>query len=350
MDRIALAKRLEGLSKVFVANSPYHRDLRAMAHVLSEIDDEKFRKVLSADFTPDKEAAIPPVPVLPQSGPAETVGRHRAMGGLTPEQKIQTAIEEFGVSREDAVKVLNELRRKKTQVAPERVPTRVPVGVPEGMAMDASETNAEIGKYWNREASEAIRNNLLRDVLGVDKTTCCDTHRHLDKDQIPQGKHAGLPDRGATLKPEQTPDIVPVLDSHIVEKSHGAVRKEAGAEAIHEEKAEEHAEKAEEMKGEAKEHAEKAKETMEEAEKAEDKAEKHEEKAEKVEEKKEAPAEEETPEDKKKEKKEEKKEDKKESKKEAAEPMVVEGIELTASMEDVELSAEESEKLNKLFV
>ena len=64
MDRIALAKRLEGLSKVFASDSPYHRDLKAMSEVLQKVDDDKFKTILSTDFVSDvaagdKEAVQP---------------------------------------------------------------------------------------------------------------------------------------------------------------------------------------------------------------------------------------------------------------------------------------------------
>jgi hypothetical protein len=83
------------------------------------------------------------------------------------------------------------------------------------------------GMFWNKEASEAIQSYLLKDVLGMDKAICCDTGRKLEKDQIPDGTHSG--EKAPTLKPEQTPDQKDVLDSGIVEKSHGKVQKEAGS-------------------------------------------------------------------------------------------------------------------------
>lgn len=335
MDRIALANRLEGLSKVFVAHSPYSRDLKAMAHVLSQIDDQKFQTVLSSDFSADVEAATPPMSIglnIPQHG-RSTGAPSVARGGLNRQQKIEQAKSLFGISDQEAGEIVDQVSKKQTQTAPQITPSQVPTGAPGGMSMEASETNSEIGKYWNREASDAIRDNLLRDVLGMDKAICCDTHRHLDKDQIPDGTHAGLPERAATLKPEQTPNIAPVLDSKIVEKSHGAVKKEAGIEDLKKMKAEKAEKKSEGLEEKAKAQAEDTAETLGKAKKQEEVAEK---------------AEGET---KKSEKKEEKKAPAKEDKDATdSTDMVVEGIELTASMDDIELSAEESAKLNQLFV
>lgn len=92
--------------------------------------------------------------------------------------------------------------------------------------MEASENK---GGYWNREASTAVINNLLRDVVGMEKTVCCDTGRHITKEQTMDG-HRKTVEKPATLKPEQTPEIEDVLKSNMVEKSHGKVRKEAAKE------------------------------------------------------------------------------------------------------------------------
>jgi membrane protein involved in colicin uptake len=92
----------------------------------------------------------------------------------------------------------------------------------------ASEENT--GMFWSKEASEAVQNNLVRDVVGMDKSICCDTKRHLDKGQVPDGSHDG--EKAPTLKKEQTPDQSKSLDSGIVEKSHGKVNKEASEEPV----------------------------------------------------------------------------------------------------------------------
>jgi len=76
---------------------------------------------------------------------------------------------------------------------------------------------SEDGLYWNREASDIVLASLVKDVTGAE----------LKKEQTPDGcKKAEKP---FTLKDDQTPKIDEVLKSKIVEKSHGAVKKEAGA-------------------------------------------------------------------------------------------------------------------------
>lgn len=157
MDRIALSKRLEGLSDVFASATPIARDLKAMAYVLANMNDASFGTILNPSYTPEAvEASV--------------------------EQPAAPVVEE------------------KT----------------------ASEA---VGSFWTKAASAAVLNNLVRDVVGMNKSVCCDTGRHLDKVQMPDGdKKAEKP---AQLKDDQTPSIKESLKSGIVEKSHGKVQKEA---------------------------------------------------------------------------------------------------------------------------
>jgi hypothetical protein len=190
----------------------------------------------------------------------------------------------------------------------------------EEMAAEASDST--VGMFWTKDASDAILNNLVRDVVGMDKSICCDTGRKLEKNQVPDGTHDG--DKAKTLKPEQIPDQKDVLDSGIVEKSHGKVRKEAGAlEEMKEQKAEKAEEKSEKLEEKAKEHAEQAAKTLDKAKEQEAKAEKSEQEAEKS----------------------EKAEDDKDDK----QANIVDGIELGPVMEDVTLDAAEAQKLSNLF-
>ena len=111
-------------------------------------------------------------------------------------------------------------------------------------AKEASEEVDACGKKeasesaWTKEAFDYVAQSLVRDVLGMEKSICCDTKRHLDKVQMPDAKKspetkgavARAEDTGAALKPEQVPDLSEVLESDMYKKSKGAVRKEAAVE------------------------------------------------------------------------------------------------------------------------
>ena len=280
MDRIALAKRLESLSSVFASHTPYNRDLKAMSYVLSKLSDDKFQTILSGDFNADEHEACmcgagPGPAVIPMGAPADV-----SVGEPEEEKKIIVI---------------------KTDV---------------GMHMSAEATVKTAGMFWCKEASQGVVDNLLRDVVAMNKSVCCDTGKHLEKEQIPDGTHAGLPERGVALNPEQTPDIAPGLDSKIVEKSHGAVKKEAAEQSA--------ASKAASLAD--------IKKKKEEAEK--EKLEKDVRDLKKAKKEKKASDEE---------------EDDKDDKDAAEGSSSFEGIELVASMDEVELDANEASELSKLF-
>lgn len=293
MDRIALAKRLESLSSVFASHTPYNRDLKAMSYVLSKLSDDKFKTIVSGDFDADETDAClcgkgpGPLPaVLPMGAPMD------AIVGEPEEDKKVIVIKTDG-----------------------------------GMPMSAEATEKTAGMFWCKEASQAVVDNLLRDVIAMDKTVCCDTGRKLEKEQIPDGTHAGLPERGVALKPEQTPDVSESIETDMVKKSHGAVRKEAAKQSKEED--DKNACKEASLKDikEKKEKAEKAK--LEKDVKDLKKAKKSEKKA----------------------SDEENDEDAKKDEKAATEDSSssFEGIELMASMDEVELDANEASELSKLF-
>jgi hypothetical protein len=314
MDRIALATRLEGLSKVFASSTPYHRDLKAMAEVLTKVADDKFKTILSSEFLEETEAGVGGgsglVGMLPgaqhggnlPSTSATPHGHTSIYDGLSNKVKSQLspaarAILQAAPPSEGAVapvpapvkeaaglvpmhspaqrgdslpsstgiggkhlsiydglsdKIKAELQSKapgdiallQAEQAPALEPTHAPdfaqarktPTIP-GLVREEEATmtaEASTGMYWNIEASDAVLNNLLRDVVGMDKSICCDTGRKLDKDQKPDGSHKG--EKAPTLKPEQTPDQQKSLDSGIVEKSHGKVQKEATEQVKVEEK------------------------------------------------------------------------------------------------------------------
>jgi chemotaxis protein histidine kinase CheA len=185
--------------------------------------------------------------------------------------------------------------------------------------------------------------------MGMNKSVCCDTGRHLDKEQIPDGTHK--PTLAPTLKKEQAPDIEKSINSGMVEKSHGAVQKEAATGAdiakAREEKKKKELLKAVEKDQKAKKGKKGEKSASDEAEeKIEQIAEKKEEEAEELVEK----AQDDLDSAKKKleeAKKEEEKAEKEE--KDATTSSVIDGIELMASMDEIELDAGEAAELSKLF-
>jgi hypothetical protein len=302
MDRIALAKRLESLSSVFASHTPYSRDLKAMAYVLNKVSDDKFSSILSKDFLSDTVAA----------DSAEACGPG-PMGGPSGIP---------GTGEGDA-KVI--------------VIKKPPMIEEETQIMSAEATEKTAGMFWSKEASKAVIDNLLRDVVGMNKSVCCDTGRHLETEQIPDGTHKGIPEKPAPLKEEQTPNIAPVLESNMVEKSHGKVQKEASLDDIKKKKEENEKKK--------------DKKDLEALKKAQKKSEKKEAAVEPVvepEEKKEAAVEPAVESEEKREAAVEKKEE--ESCDKESSSSIIEGIELVASMDDVELDPKEAAELSKLFV
>lgn len=408
MDRIALSQRLEGLSKVFASDTPMHRDLKAMSHVLSKMSDDNFSKVIDAEYVPDVESAVEEeaaqVPPMqgPQTGPAfmQKV-RERAMerGDVpttTDPSAIADALEKVFAKKPGLIqKIFQALSPQEKKEIIEVMPTpdfEKARGVPTmpGLTKSAeedSEDNKEddeekegqkkyAGMFWNRKASDAVLDNLLRDVVGMSKTQLYDTKRKLTPDQTPDGKHAGVPKKPATLKTEQAPDQTDVIDSNMVDESKTtSVRKEAGSkkgpgkpdgtgpyggtsecqmadekdkdsamkytkkenpeytgkkgpvwdepreaglEELEEQKAEKAEEKAEKLEQKAKKDIAEGKKNLEKAEKVEEKAEKAE----------------------------------KEATTQIAPPTVIEaeGIEMSSPMDDIEMSSEEAEKLSRLFM
>jgi hypothetical protein len=167
MDRKALSKRLEGLSSIFASETPIATDLKAMAYTLDKMADDKFKGILSEDYTADKAAE----------------------------------------SKED---------EKDTETTDESVEAGEDCSNDCESDTDGKEKQAsDAGLYWNREASSIVLASLVKDVTGST----------LPSEQTPDGhKKAEKP---STLKEEQTPSISDSLDSDIVKKSKGPVDKSA---------------------------------------------------------------------------------------------------------------------------
>jgi len=317
MNRIALSDRLEGMSKVFAEENPIAQDLKAMAFALRNTTDEKFASVLNPEFEADVQSS--------EEVDAAGFGGQ----GWAPYQRGDNLPSTSGlshgnkpISTEALAKAFEQMAKTKKQVtfgeileslkgmvkAPMADPGVAPIK--EGAEEIAVEASEDAGLFWTKEATEYITANLIKNVLGMDKSICCDTKRKLTPAQMPEGQHAGQ--KAPTLKPEQVPNQE-YLDSKMVEKSHGAVKKEATEQEEELKMTPEELEKHE--KGETK--AEEAKEKKEDpkAEKAEDKKMEQAEKTEEIE----------------------------------ANIFTAEGIELSGSMDEVDASSEEIQKLSALF-
>ena len=239
MDRLALSQRIKGLSEVFASENPIAQDLSAMSYVLENMSDEKFANVLNKEYTADKEAAVGEVGLGSMAGPTKAPTVRRPLmerdigkpGAIKSDADIAKAIaEKFPehATDSDAIRTIAEAIKKVQTKAPAPVTTQpTPSGVPTGVPSKlASEEDS--GMYWNKEASDAVQNYLLKDVVGMDKAVCCDTGRQLDKEQMPDATKKQ--EKPATLKEEQTPKLSESLDSKIVEKAKAAkpVAKDAG--------------------------------------------------------------------------------------------------------------------------
>jgi len=358
MDRIAISKRLEGLSTVFSNDTKISSDLRAMSYVLANMPDEKFSAILNPSFTPDApvEAAMP-----------LTVGLGGGPRGLSdrPNRSQDRTRNQVGPGKDmdDAAfdRIVNKIvswaegdKKRKVLDKVEEIKAIIKPAVLEDVkapVMAGEKEEVVEGSYWNKEASAQVVNNLVKSVVGMNKVQIKDTGRKLTPNETPDGKHTGVPETPATLKEDQTPNQVDVLDSDMVKKTNGPVKKEAadekdagqnapggnqnnpnrsadellggkkkeaGIEEIKEQKVEKAEEQADKMQEKAKENVEKAQKGLEKAE--------------------------------------EKKDVVKKVEKEVKEASVdtasisVAGIELYTPMEEVTLNASEAEELNKLFM
>lgn len=248
MDRLALSKRLEGLSTVFAGDTRMHTDLKAMSYVLANMKDEDYKKVLSSDYQADErmeveaigEGQFTPGQARPKATRPSDVwkGRPPASGKPVTQEAITKAIIKmteqmtgkpvtpgFKNELEDALYKL-----EPTELTPEQMERARKTPPPPGlqkfsdqedtMGAEASDSSEGLGNYWNKEASKAVINGLLRDVVGMDKTRILETNRKLTPNQTPDGKHEGVPEKPKTLKPEQTPDQADVLESDMYAQSN----------------------------------------------------------------------------------------------------------------------------------
>lgn len=391
MDRRALSNRIKGLSEIFASKNVFSDDLRAMSHVLERMSDDKFASILNPEYNADKEAYLgglgqghPEV----KAGPAKLQQIRERMRKQdtpstirTPEEFAQMAAKVLGPKMNDPQfvgKVVRELKQMSGEPTPEGAPSPEDIKIAEDENVDDT-----VGMYWNKEASDAVANAIVKDVTGMDKTVPGATKRHLDKEQMPDSEKKQ--ETPSTLKGDQVPQNKENHDSGIVEKAKSSKgKKEAGTEKpgvpdgtgpgkdspecpFNKEKKEAPSEGSEE--GEA---VDKIKEGLKEFKKVEDKEKEegeegeHEDKeqeaikkieegVEMIEEAEKEEGKEDEDESKEEEGKEEKdnddsvNKDKKEASMDDSMTVESEGIELVAPMNEVELSSEDQAELGKLF-
>ena len=345
MDKMALADRFEGYSKVFASESPFGIDLKAMADTLRGMPEDKFATIIDASYEGDKEAVVAPMTqgpgALGMRTPHSERGHGRVPGGIVPTDPAFA-----GVPKGPKGKMLPETAL--SQIGKEHgVPSNKVKSIYESIAkaeeaaasaeVEACGKTASTDSTWTKEAFDFVAQNLVRDVVGMDKSICCDTKRHLTTDQIPDAKKKAETkgavnreqDTGRALTPEQVPNLSVVLDSDIYKKSKGAVRKEAAVEETPDAATTEK----QEIDSAKKDPLAEAQKTLKGTQKGIDKAKKEQDKAKKVEEKaqkSQLPTEEPAAEV-------------------EANSIVAEGIEFDNLMSEVDANDEDVKKLSALF-
>lgn len=376
MNKVALAERLEGYAGVFATESPLAVDLLAMSKALKSMSDEKFASILNREFNADSVEAYESVEAVgipfQMGGPGYQHGQHLPSTSKMIEDKPYRYQEKRGPVRLIQPPSQEELV-KNPSLAKEWADKVEMMLKSASEEVESSSSNVLDETSWNKEASAAVLNNLIKEVTGMDKTVCCDTKRALTKEQKPDGEKKA--EKPSSLKTEQTPDVSKKLDSNMVKESKKTpVRKEAGsikgpgipdgtgpgkdnpecpknkAKESYEEEHEETEEKALKQIAEGLELAQEGLEDVKKVEKQEADEEKKEEDGEEKEASKKG-AEERLDELEKAKKKEELKSKSRPKGKESSEDltMVSEGFEFESSLQEANLSPEEQEKLASLF-
>jgi hypothetical protein len=259
MDRIALSNRLKGMSEVFASDNEIAQDLSAMSYVIANMSDEKFSTIINpdvdgkeagfganVDFGGGKNYTPSTIPSKEQAGrfqvgkinpnmdpvslgylidyvlKGEKVNGKKQFLSSSEAKEVKKVHDMYQAKLDEAIRKM-EMEEMKGDVTPSAVPAVAP-----RMASEDSELEDVVGMYWTREASDAVANAILKDVLGMDSSTCCDTKRHLDKEQMPDSEKKQ--ETPPTLKGEQIPQDKENHDSGIVEKAKAAkpVNKQAG--------------------------------------------------------------------------------------------------------------------------
>ena len=224
MDKTVLANRFDGYSRIFASDHPIGIDLKAMADTLRKMPEEKFAKIVDAGYEEDAFMQTPSAPApgaqfqgigkVPTSTPGGIKSVYPGMKGEQGKMNAERATsvgQKVGIPSDKMQKFLSEYEKADSaEVAAAGAPAADP---------------------WSKYAADAVAQNLVRDVLGMNKSICCDTGRHITKEQTMDGKKAPelknvrptSEDTGRALTPEQVPDIGEKLESDIYKKSKGAV-------------------------------------------------------------------------------------------------------------------------------
>lgn len=352
MNKIALAERLEGYSKVFASECPLAIDLVAMGKALRDMSDEKFASIVDAAFEADKEADYvgQVAPKYVPHGRVQTPGMRNRQKyqdmGKPGEKAVMNLIDRAGDGDEKAqAEIMNRLTKSamgEVYAAEDKeAGQNAKCQKAQYKASDKPVNDKAAGENWSKEASAAVLNALVRDVTGMNKEVCCDTKQELTKEQMPDGEKKA--EKPSTLTDDQTPDVAEALDTNMVAESNKApLKKEAASEA--QERARENFKKMIQKKKKQGEQGEKSAQESQ-HEKAEKSAAKGGRAAERARARKE---EQEKAEQK---KRLEKVEEAQKGAEAASEDqtVVAEGFEFEASIQDIEINPEEQKKLASLF-
>lgn len=224
MNKIALAERLEGYSKVFATGCPISVDLMAMGKALRNMSEEKFASIIESGYEADEIMEQVESGLLPSAKAPGEYSREQALRSKSPKvEKAKSILDTMTPAERDVL--FSELGWDETKLSK--------------MGSEEDEQNKDsqkpysgekmVGEKWSKEASAAILQNLVRDVTGMNKSICCDTNRELTKEQMPDAeKKQQTP---SSLKPDQIPEQSENLDSDMVAKAKKAkpVNKEAGS-------------------------------------------------------------------------------------------------------------------------
>lgn len=230
MDKVALSKRLESLSEVFASQTPMYRDLKAMAHVLANMAEDRYAMILSDAYSPEVAAGIADEDdsTITGCGIIEkgiSTGPGRGLGR--------------GLEKDPVVININVSDDKDKEESPieDSVEDTLTESLPAPEACGPyKKSDEEEEDSWDKCASEKVVDYILKDVLAMDKKFDGDTGLKLKEEQKPQGHRKGLPSTPPELKKEQTPDQKETLDSDMVAKSKVKnLKKEAAEDEVEKE-------------------------------------------------------------------------------------------------------------------
>ena len=231
MDKMVLANRFDGYSRIFASDHPIGIDLKAMAETLRKMPEEKFAKIIDAGYEEDSAAedkkdkeAFLMTPHKPISQPGQPGSR----SSITPGGKITPTDPSFQFGGSKMVPMSAIMTTFKP--TPEQIQKLEALASPATAEVEATGAGMTADP-WTKSAADHVAQNLVRDVLGMNKSICCDTGRHITKEQTMDGHKAPetknvrptSEDTGRALTPEQIPSIAEKLNSDMYKKSKGSI-------------------------------------------------------------------------------------------------------------------------------